>query len=615
MCGIFGVTGLPDPLTLVADGLRALEYRGYDSAGIVTVDPERGELWRCRAAERGRSIEKLETKMHDAPVHRGATLGHTRWATHGAPNEENAHPHVDCSGRIGLVHNGIIENHRELSAELSAAGHAFSSATDTETFAHLVESKVRAGACLREAVAACLGSVTGDFAVALVDAAEPHTIVAARRTSPLIFGRTPIGAIVSSDIAAALPTTRDLYQLGDDQVVELSPDGVVVIDASGAPAEARRLAVSWSVEAAQKSGYPDFMSKEIAEQPVALAQTLLGRFSSAGVPELEELALSRRELAGFNRVVLVACGSSYHACMSGRDAIERLAKVPAEVDIASEFRYREAVLGADTLVIAVSQSGETIDTLHALREARRRGAKAIAVSNVVDSVMAREADGVIYTHAGPEIGVASTKCHLAQHALLAVFALHLAHSRGELSGESLAAAAAELTALPGLVEATLTGSQDHAAVARRYVGVNDFYFLGRRSGFTVAAEGALKLKELAYVRAEAYPAGEMKHGPISLIEPGAVVVVIALRDGLWEKVMANVEEMRARGATVVAVCEEGDEETEAAADAVLKVPGAGALVRPIVGVVPLQRFAYEIARARGNDVDRPRNLAKVVTVE
>ncbi|MDA8295156.1 MAG: glutamine--fructose-6-phosphate transaminase (isomerizing) [Actinomycetota bacterium] len=615
MCGIFGVTGLADPLALVAAGLRALEYRGYDSAGIVTADVETHELWRCRAAERGRSIEKLETQLHGAPAHPGATLGHTRWATHGAPNEENAHPHLDCSGRIGLVHNGIIENHRELALELSAAGHAFSSATDTETFVHLVEAKVRAGACLREAVASCLGSVTGDFAVALVDAAEPHTIVAARRTSPLIFGRTDSGAIVSSDIAAALPTTRDLYQLGDDQIVELSPDAVVVIDASGAPATARRLEVAWSVEAAQKSGYPDFMSKEIAEQPVALTQTLLGRFSPAGVPELEELALSGPELAAFRRVVLVACGSSYHACLSGRDAIERLAKVPAEVDIASEFRYREAVLGADTLVVAVSQSGETIDTLHALREARRRGAKAIAVSNVVDSVMAREADGVIYTHAGPEIGVASTKCHLAQHALLAVFALHLAHHRGELSGERLAAAAAELTALPGLVEAALTRSEEHAAVARRYAGVNDFYFLGRRSGFTVAAEGALKLKELAYVRAEAYPAGEMKHGPISLIEPGAVVVVIAPRDALWEKVMANVEEMRARGATVVAVCEEGDQETEAAVDAVLRVPSTGALARPIVGVVPLQRFAYEIAQARGNDVDRPRNLAKVVTVE
>ena len=615
MCGIIGVTGVREPLGLLLDGLRALEYRGYDSAGVALVDADSGELWRLRAAERGRSIDKLAAAVDDAPLRAGAAIGHTRWATHGAPTEANAHPHLDCGGGVAVVHNGIIENHRELAEELVAAGHELRSATDTEVLVHLVESEMADGAPLAEALRRCLARLRGDFAVALVASAAPSTIVAARRASPLIVGRAEHGAIVASDIAAALATTRELYALGDDEVCELTPEALRVIDGAGAEVSLRPLAVTWDVAAAQKGGFADFMAKEMAEQPAALRETLLGRVIAGGETELEELALSEADLSSIERVVLIACGSSYHACLSGRSAFERLAGMAAEVDIASEFRYRDAVLGPNTLVVAVSQSGETIDSLHALREARQRGASVVALSNVVDSVMAREADGVLYTRAGPEIGVASTKCHLAQRAMLAVLALHLGRIRNRLDPVTARARAAELVALPAAVEEALGRADEHAAVALAHAGVRDFYFLGRQDGFSVAAEGALKLKELAYVRAEAYPAGEMKHGPISLIEPGAVVVVVATRSPLWEKVMANVEEMRARGATIVAVANDGDDETAARVDAVLRVPVTGPLTAPLVEVVPLQRFAYAIARARGNDVDRPRNLAKVVTVE
>ncbi len=614
MCGIIGVTGLADRLSVVIDGLRALEYRGYDSAGVALVDRS-GEVWRRRAAERARSIDKLTAMVAEAPSSLGAAIGHTRWATHGAPTEQNAHPHLDCSRSIALVHNGIIENHRELAGALAAEGHVLASQTDSEVLVHLVEAEMGAGAPPAEALRRCLHKIRGDFAVALVFASAPDTLVAARRTSPLIIGRTPQGGIVASDIAAALATTRELYQLGDDEVAEVRPDGLQVMDATGDGVDLRPLVVTWDIEAARKGGHPDFMSKEMAEQPVAVAETLLGRVEPSGHIELEELALAAAELREIDRVVLVGSGSSYHACLAARHAVESLAKLPAEADIASEFRYRDAALSATTLVIAVSQSGETVDTLHALREARRRGARVIALCNVVDSVMAREADGVLYTRAGPEIGVASTKCHLVQHALLDVFAAYLAQVKGRLDAAQSRRLAGAFASLPQAVTATLARSDAFAEVARAFARARDFYFLGRGRGFTVAAEGALKLKELAYVRAEAYPAGEMKHGPISLIEPGSIVVVIANRSPVWEKVMANVEEMRARGATLIGVVEVEDDESARRFDATLAVEPVLDLLSPIVGVLPLQRIAYEIARARGNDVDRPRNLAKVVTVE
>jgi len=615
MCGIFGITGTAEPLGAILTGLGSLEYRGYDSAGVAFVDPESGELRVVRVAELTRSVEKLRSMIADVAVTGGAAVGHTRWATHGAPSERNAHPQVDCTGTVAIVHNGIIENHRELAAALVANGHVLVSDTDTEVIAHLVEAEIAGGAGLREAVRRSMAVLRGDFALAVVALGEPDTIVVARRTSPIVIGLTDHVGLVASDIAALVGTTRELYLLGDDEVAEIRPGSVEACDLVGDPVELRRHEVSWSVADAKKDGYDDYMSKEIHEQPHAIAQTLLGRLTADGATEIEELQIAPDVLAAYSRLLFLGCGSSYHAALVGRQSVETWARVHADAEISSEFRYRHSVVGPETLVVAVSQSGETVDSLHAIREARRRGAAVITVSNVVDSVMARESDGVCYTHAGPEIGVASTKCHIAQLALLQVLALHLARARGTIDGAEGRAVADGLASMPALVARAVARSDEYMDVARRFAAVDDVYFLGRRSGLPIAMEGALKLKELAYVRAEAYPAGEMKHGPISLIEPGVVVVVVATRSGLWEKVMANVEEMRARGATIVAIADEGDGETAGLVDAVLEVPPTLELLTPIVAAVATQCFAYAVARARGNEVDRPRNLAKVVTVE
>ncbi len=616
MCGIIAVTGVEDPLSTLLEGLELLEYRGYDSAGIALVTGEGDEagLFRLRSAVRAQSIAELARLGAGAPRGR-AGLGHTRWATHGAPTEENAHPHLDCTGRVAVVHNGIIENHRELAAKLDAAGHRRTSATDSEVVAHLVEAELETGADLLEAVRRSAAVLRGDYALAISYAGEPDTLVATRRTSPLIIGRTDRAGVVASDIAAVLGTTRELYALGDGEIAVVRPGSLEVVDAAGEPVEPSPLRVAWGVQAARRDGYEDFMSKEIHEQPRALADTLLERVLPEGTTELEELAAFEDELRRVERVVVVACGSSFHAGEIGRLALERWAKLPATAEIASEFRYREPVLDDRTLVVAISQSGETVDTYHALAEAARRGARTMAITNVVDSLMAREADAVIYTRAGPEIGVASTKCHVAQIILFQVFALHLARLRGSLGEDELARLAREIEALPGLVAEALGRSDEYAAVAARLAEVNDVFFLGRNVGYPVALEGALKLKELAYVRAEAYAAGEMKHGPISLIDRHAVAVVVANRGALWPKLLANIEEIKARGATVVAVTDEGDEETGRLADHVLEVPATDELLAPVVSVVPLQVLAYSVAKARGNDVDRPRNLAKVVTVE
>ncbi|MGC9962849.1 MAG: glutamine--fructose-6-phosphate transaminase (isomerizing) [Acidimicrobiales bacterium] len=621
MCGIIGVTGSDDPLRIVLDGLTLLEYRGYDSAGVVLLveasggDQEQGaSLWRRRAAIRGESIPALERFAATAPPARTG-IGHTRWATHGAPTEENAHPHTDCTGRVAVVHNGIIENHRELAEKLDAEGHRRTSQTDSEVVAHLVEAEIARGASLFEAVQRCVSALRGDYALAFTFAGEPDVLVATRRTSPLIVGRTETLGLVASDISALLDTTRELYALDDDQVAEVRPGSIHVVDAAGATVQSAPLHVTWGVRAAQREGYEDFMSKEIHEQPRALTDTLLGRILPEGTIELEELELSGAELLDISRVIVIACGSSYHAGLMGRAAIESWARLPCTVEIASEFRYRDPVIDSRTLVLAISQSGETVDTFHALREAKRRGARTIVLTNVVDSLMAREADGVLYTHAGPEIGVASTKCHTAQIVLLQVFGLYLASLRGTLQASEIAAWGAQLLALPGHVEKAVGRFEEFRAIAEQLADENDVFFLGRGLGYAVALEGALKLKELAYVRAEGYPAGEMKHGPISLIDRDAVAVVVANKGALSEKLLANVEEVLARGATVVALCDEGDEQVEQLADIVLEVPHVDEMVAAAVLVVPLQILAYAVARARGNDVDRPRNLAKVVTVE
>jgi glucosamine--fructose-6-phosphate aminotransferase (isomerizing) len=617
MCGIIGVTGVDDPLRSLLDGLMLLEYRGYDSAGVVLVDgSERPDqpLWRSRKAVRAQSIAELEREYASAPVAR-AGIGHTRWATHGPPTESNAHPHFDCDGRVAIVHNGIIENHRELAERLTAAGHHLSSETDSEVVAHLVESELENGGSLAGALRRATSELRGDYALAAVCASEPETIAVTRHTSPLIVGRTESAGVVASDISAVLGTTRELYAIGDGEVAEVRPGSIEVTDLEGNPVEPAPIRVSWGVRAARREGYEDFMSKEIHEQPRALSETLIGRIRDEGTTELEELELSSEDLRAIDRVVVVACGSSFHAGEIGRMAIERWAKIPATAEIASEFRYREPVLDGRTLVVAISQSGETVDTYHALREAKRRGARTLVVTNVVDSLMAREADAVLYTRAGQEIGVASTKCHLAQIVLCQVFALHLAEARGALSPEGVAAVARGISELPAKVAEAIERMPAYAEVANRLAEVNDVFFLGRNVGHAVALEGALKLKELAYVRAEAYAAGEMKHGPISLIDREAVAVVVATRGPLYEKLLANIEELRARGATVVAVANDGDEDISRLVDHVLEVPPAEDLLSAAISVVPLQVLAYTIARARGNDVDRPRNLAKVVTVE
>ncbi len=627
-----GVTGAVDAVGVILDGLRRLEYRGYDSAGIVLVEgtgssggggPAR--LWRARQAGGTKSVARLAEEVSGAPADATAGLGHVRWATHGRPTAANAHPHLDCTGRLAIVHNGIIENHLELSAELRQAGHAFSSETDTEVVAHLLEEALASvppgsgsgpgPSALAVAVRAALSRVEGAFALAVVHDGEPDLLVGARRVSPLIVGITEDGGLLASDIPALLGRTRHLYALEDDQVVEVRPGSLQVTDLGGRPVEPRPLRVDWDLEAAEKGGYDDFMAKEIHEQPLAVRETLLGRHLPDGSLMLDEMRLSGAELRDVDKVFIVGCGSSYHAAMVAKYAIEHWARLPVEIDIASEFRYRDPVLDRRTLVIGISQSGETVDTLQALRSAHRCGSKGLVVTNVVDSSMARESDAVLYTRAGPEIGVASTKTHLAQIVALEVLALYLGQLRGTLSPDAIAELLDAMRALPDQLEEVLRRGPDVARVAEGVAGARDFFYLGRHVGYPVALEGALKLKELSYLRAEGYPAGELKHGPIALIEPGTVVVGVATRTRLWEKLMSNLAEVKARGATVVLVVNDGDEETAAQADAVCPVPRTRPLFSPVLDVVPLQFLAYHLARSRGLDVDRPRNLAKVVTVE
>ncbi|HXX90026.1 MAG TPA: glutamine--fructose-6-phosphate transaminase (isomerizing) [Acidimicrobiales bacterium] len=617
MCGIIGATGGANVLDVLFQGLERLEYRGYDSAGVaLQAEGAQDALWRARAATGTRSLEDLAKVVHDAPDDIVAGIGHTRWATHGHPTEANAHPHVDCSGRVAVVHNGIIENCRELRARLEDDGHTLASDTDTEVVAHLVEEELAGGASLADAVRTTVRELRGAFSLAVVCTGEPGTIVAARRVSPLVVGIGEAGeGLLASDIPALLGRTRHFWVIDDDQVVELRPGAMRVTTLAGKVVEPTARVVDWDLEAAEKGGYPDFMSKEIREQPRAVADTLLGRVLADGSIALDELRITPEHLRAVDKAFIVACGSSYHAGMVAKYAIEHWARLPTEIDIASEFRYRDPVLDERTLVVGVSQSGETIDTLQAMREARQWGAKVLVITNVVDSSMAREADGVLYTHAGPEVGVAATKTHLAQVVALEILAIYLAELRGTLTAADGRGRLVDMAELPALLEATLARAEDVTAVAGRYVTTRDFFFLGRHVGFPVAMEGALKLKEISYLRAEGYPAGELKHGPIALIEPGTVVVGVATRTQLWDKMMGNVAEVRSRGAKVVLVANDDDDETAEQADDVLWVPRTHPLLAPVVDVVPLQLFAYALARLHGHDVDRPRNLAKTVTVE
>jgi glutamine---fructose-6-phosphate transaminase (isomerizing) len=613
MCGIIGVTGEADAVSIIVGALHQLEYRGYDSAGMAMVAD--GELWRARAASGTKSVAALAELTESAPHSHGAAIGHTRWATHGRPTAENSHPHVDCTGRIAIIHNGIIENHAQLSVRLVADGHVFASETDTEVMAHLIEHHMAGGASLVQATRSMLHEVRGAFSIAVISADDPDTIVAAKRLTPLILGLHDGMALLASDIPALIGHTRKVFALSDDELAVLTPGAIEVTSLDGTPVMPDEIPITWDLEAAQKGGYEDFMSKEIHEQPQAVADTLLDRRGAGGELILDEMRLSADDLRQVDKVFIVACGSSYHAALVAKYAIEHWVKLPTEVDIASEFRYRDPVLNERTLCVGVSQSGETLDTCEAMREASRLGAKVLVVSNVVDSSMARAADGVLYTRAGPEIGVASTKCHLAQIVALEVLGLYLAQIMGTKPQAEINEILNAMEDLPGLVDNALERASDIDEVAEKLTDARDFFYLGRHVGHPVAMEGALKLKEIAYLRAEGYPAGELKHGPIALIEPGTVVVGIATRNPLWEKMLSNIAEVRSRGATVVLVADDGDEESEKVADHVLWVPPTNPLLSPVVGVVPLQLLAYRLARLHGHDPDRPRNLAKTVTVE
>jgi len=613
MCGIIGVVGSNETLATLLQGLQRLEYRGYDSAGIALV--RSGHTWRARTAAGTESVAALRVECESAPQNYRSGIGHTRWATHGAPEAENAHPHLDCSGHVAIIHNGIIENHRELREELLERGHLFTSVTDTEVVAHLVEELRAKGLELLDAVRHALLRVRGAFAIAVMDATEPDVIVAARRISPLVVGTAPGVSYLASDVPAILDRATAFYAVNDDEIVRLGPEGFRAVDLEGAPVRLRQLQIDWDLETAEKGGYDDFMSKEIAEQPDAVRATLLDRRRSDGTIVFDELRISDQELREVKRVVLVACGTSLHAAQVAKYAIERWARLSVDVDIASEYRYRDPIVEIGTLVIGVSQSGETIDTIQATREAQRRGARVVAISNIVDSSLAREADAVIYTRAGLEVSVASTKAFVAQVAALELLALRLAQLRETLTPEEIDHFLEGLHAISGHIATSLSRRGDVNEVASQLLDAHDYFFIGRHVGFPTALEGALKLKEITYMHAEGYAAGELKHGPLALIEPGVIVVAVTTDVNMHEKILSNVAEVKARGATVIAVATDDDEQIDAVADFVLRVPATDPMFTPMIDIVPLQLLAYSLARGLGRNVDRPRNLAKTVTVE
>ncbi len=608
MCGIVGYVGPKRATDVLLSGLASLEYRGYDSAGVAVVCDGRLEVTR-----RVGKLAVLREVIDAAPPECTTGIGHTRWATHGRPSEENAHPHTDCTCELAVVHNGIIENYMVLREELAAAGHVFRSETDTETIAHLIESYYTGD--LTAAVRAALARLDGAYAIAVAHRDHPDEIVAARKDSPLIIGIGEGENIVASDIPAVLRYTRDVMILEDGEVATVAASGVRVVDASGTEVTPERMLVEWDLSAAEKGGYEDFMLKEIHEQPRAIRETLLGRMGDDGRIQLSELAMDDDEVRAIARVTIIACGTSYHAGLVAKTLIETWARVPVEVDFSSEFRYRDPIVGPDTLVVAITQSGETADTLAALRTARERGARAISITNVVGSRVTRESDGVIYTHAGPEIGVAATKTFTAQIAAVNVLALYLAQVRGRMSVADVRAVWDQLQAMPSVVESILADDAAILACAKEFDSPVSSLFLGRGIGVPAAMEGALKLKEISYIHAEAYAAGEMKHGPIALITPEVPVVVVALKGHTYEKVVSNVQEVRARGARVIAVATEGDTGICKHAEYVLFVPAVPELLSAIPAVVPLQLLAYHVAKLRGCNVDQPRNLAKSVTVE
>jgi len=624
MCGIVGYVGKKSVVPIIIEGLRRLEYRGYDSAGIAVAG--NGDGLQLRRAEG--KLRNLEEAIRQKPLNGSYGIGHTRWATHGRPTEENAHPHRDCTGKIVVVHNGIVENYLSLKKKLTEEGHKFATETDTEIIAHLVEKYSASSGngmrpSLEDAVRQTVKQLTGVFALAVISTDDPNKIVAARNGPPAVIGLGNDEYFVASDVPAILYHTRDIFFLADGDMAVVTPDGVHLSDFDGRPVQRQIQHVTWDPILAEKGGFKHFMLKEIYEQPRAVRDTALGRVSQdTGHIFLDQMEISEAEFRAAGKINIIACGTSWHAGQAGKFMIETLARVPVEVDYASEWRYRNPIVDPDTITLVISQSGETADTIAAQREAKAKGSKTLAVCNVVGSMITREAAGTIYTHAGPEIGVASTKAFTGQLTALYVFAMYLAQVRGVMKPEEARAAMLELTKIPAKLETVLTQDEACDELAKRYQKVHDFLFLGRGIHYPIALEGALKLKEISYIHAEGYPAGEMKHGPNALIDENLPVVVIATKDVnnpgsvlRYEKTISNLKEVKARSGVVIALATEGDEEIKEAADHVIYVPAAPEELLPILEIVPLQLLAYHIAVRRGCDVDQPRNLAKSVTVE
>ena len=613
MCGIIGYIGPKDVVPVLIDGLRRLEYRGYDSAGVAVVRDGHVDLRRSAG-----KLSNLETVIDSAPLSGEYGVGHTRWATHGRPTEENAHPHRDCTGKIVVVHNGIIENYLDLKGELQRQGHRFVTETDTEIVAHLVEREMKNDG-LENAVRRALLLMRGLFALVLISADDPEKIVAVRNGPPIVVGLGDGEFFVASDIPAILSHTRDVVFLGDEEMAVITRTGVAFTDFFGRPVSKATQRVLWDPIAAEKDGYKHFMLKEIFEQPTAARETILGRVSQdSGKVFLEEMKIDDATLAAVDRVTILACGTSWHAGLVGKFMIEQLARVHVDVDYGSEYRYRQPIVTKHTLAVVITQSGETADTLAALREAKHAGASSVSICNVVGSMATRETDGTIYTHAGPEIGVASTKAFTAQLVALYLLALRLAQVRGVLSPEASRPHVDALLQLPHVLEQALKVSDTVEDVAARFHNRTDFLYLGRGINYPIALEGALKLKEISYIHAEGYPAGEMKHGPIALIDERMPVVAIAPDDHVFEKMIGNMQEVKARGGSVIALTTRNDKLSavlDPTRDVVVELPKTVDLLTPIVMTIPLQLLAYDIAVRRGCDVDQPRNLAKSVTVE
>lgn len=614
MCGIVGYVGTRAAAEVVLAGLRRLEYRGYDSAGIAVVDGSRVE-YRKEAGK----IANLDAAIAERPLPTSGTgIGHSRWATHGGPTQANAHPHLSSDRQVAVVHNGIIENHSLLRSELETGGIRFHSQTDSEVAAQLLGLELAQGHDLAEAMRRVCRRLEGAFTLVAVAANQPGRLVAARRNSPLLIGIGEGEAFVASDVAAFIEHTRSAIELGQDQVVDLRPDSIQVTDFGGVASNYRRFEVTWDLSAAQKAGYDWFMRKEIHEQPKAVADTLRDRFGSDGRLTLDELDISEAELRLADKVIIVACGSAYYAGLVAKYAIEHWTRMACEVEIASEFRYRDPIITGSTLVVTISQSGETADTLMAVRHAREQGAKVIAICNTNGATIPRESDAVLYTRAGPEIGVASTKGFLTQVAACYLLGLYLAQVRGSMFDDEIGEVWAELAVVPDKIQQVLDDLDGVKTLAAQFLNQQSVLFLGRHVGYPVALEGALKLKEIAYLHAEGFPAGELKHGPIALVEPGVPVFVVAPSQGrslLHDKVVSNIQEVRARGGLTVVLAEVGDEDVAPYADVLLRLPKVPTLLQPLVATVPFQMFACELATLKGYDVDQPRNLAKSVTVE